>query len=105
MANAYLKIVNTLSIYHQHAASNDMPDHNTVTTDTSVHNLKGAADFQIEADSDQTYTTFNITQDSTTQTLQAANGGVDYTDFVKGSVEGGVTFTSTEIYMKELLKL
>ena len=37
--------------------------------------------------------------------LDKINGGVDYTDFVKGSVEGGVTFTSTEIYMKELLKL
>ena len=37
--------------------------------------------------------------------LDKINGGVDYSDFVKGSVEGGVTFTSTEIYMKELLKL
>jgi hypothetical protein len=37
--------------------------------------------------------------------LDKINGGVDYTEFVEGSIEGGVTFTSTEIYMKELLKL
>ena len=37
--------------------------------------------------------------------LDKINSGVDYSDFIKGSVEGGVTFTSTEIYMKELLKL
>ena len=37
--------------------------------------------------------------------LDRINSGVDYSDFIKVSVEGGVTFTSTEIYMKELLKL
>jgi len=37
--------------------------------------------------------------------LDKINSGVDYSDFIKVSVEGGFTFTSTEIYMKELLKL
>ena len=37
--------------------------------------------------------------------LDRINSGVDYSDFIKVSVEGGFTFTSTEIYMKELLKL
>ena len=80
MANATrMRINSNAQIFHRVPADNDMATHDFATSDSAVASLGGSGDFQLESDATVSYGTLNFVQDSTEQTLQAANSTTEKT--------------------------
>ena len=56
MATTRIKASNSTQVYHRHAASNDAPLADVSTSESLAQGLGSSADFQLDADDNQTYT-------------------------------------------------
>ena len=80
MANATrMRISNNAQVFHRVPADNDMATHDFATSDTAVSSLGGSVDFQLEADATVAYGTLNFIQNTSEQTLYAANSNSEKT--------------------------
>ena len=78
MASTRMRVSTNAQVFHRVAAANDMAEHDVGTTDTAVAGLGGFSDFELEADSDVTYSTSNQVVDDT----EAAIGSGTIADFI-----------------------
>ena len=98
MANATrMRITHNAQVFHRVPADNDMATHDIATSDTAVASLGGDTDFQLEADANVAYGSMSFVQDTSEQTLQAANGTTEKTIGATGFIHIKNTgFTSSD---------
>ena len=70
MATTRMRVNSNAQVFHRVAASNDMAVHDVGTTDSSVSGLSGSgASFELESDTDVTYSTSHQVVDASEATI------------------------------------
>lgn len=78
MATTRMKVANSFNVFHRVAASGDMPQTDISTNDSAVSNLGSSSSFQLEGDTDVTYSTSHRQQG----TSEAAIGSGAINSFI-----------------------
>mgnify|MGYP003153570799 CR=1 FL=1 len=95
MATTRMRVNTSIQVYHRNAASGDMAENDTGTTDSNAQGLGGSGDFQIEADSTLTYTDSSKVQDTSAAAIGSA--AIDKFIYIEhaGFTTAGKTVAST----------
>ena len=78
MASTRMKISTSSQVFHRVAAADDMPAHDVGTSDSNVSGLGGSGDFELESDTNVSYSTSHQVVDTT----EAAIGSGAIDDFI-----------------------
>lgn len=89
MATTRMKVSTSSKVFHRVAAADDMLSHDVGTSDSNVSNLGGSGDFELEADTNVSYSTSHQVVNQT----EAAIGSGAINDFIHIKNTG---FTSSD---------
>jgi len=78
MASTRMRVNTSSQVFHRVAASDDMPVHDVGTSDSNVSGLGGSGDFELESDTNVSYSTSHQVVDTT----EAAIGSAAIADFI-----------------------
>tara|TARA_R100001594_G_scaffold71660_1_gene106287 strand:- start:384 stop:842 length:459 start_codon:yes stop_codon:yes gene_type:complete len=78
MASTRMRVNTSAQVFHRVAAADDMPAHDVGTSDSNVSGLGGSGDFELESDTNVSYSTSHQVVDTT----EAAIGSGAIDDFI-----------------------
>lgn len=83
MSTTRMNVANSFTVFHRVAASGDMPQTDITTNDTNVSSLGGSGSFQVEGDTDVTYSTANKQQGTSEATI--GSGAISSFIYIKNT--------------------